>query len=172
MLPNFAQQKTDKADLLEKIRPDSIVNVIKMNLQGYEWDPKSDEWKINKALQKLALTEVGASSIANLMLPASSQNVSLSNLKDLEIKKRVKAICRTAIYMAVTNWRDYGVYNPAQLRFINEVVFTNSFVVLKQPENEGIRRLIGHSVSEQRSTQTYNEGTGRGLFNIFGGRKK
>jgi len=76
-----------KADLLDKIRPEEAVEQIKQRLMGKEWDGIKEEWVQNPALQSISLTEIGACAITNLIFPASTRNVSVSNLNDEEIKK-------------------------------------------------------------------------------------
>jgi len=162
-------QASEKADLLEKIRPDLIVEVIQNKLMGKEF--KNGVWVINEALQKRALTEEGATEIANLMLGVSSQNVSISKLKDDEIKKRTSAICETAQMMALDNWKAYGIKNGDQLHFINQLVLSNTLITLKQSENEGIRKLLMGTIQEQNLSSSQSSGGGI-LKGLFGGGRK
>ena len=67
-----------KADLLDKIKPERAVEVIKQVLMGFEWNERQGEWVENPALEELKLTPFGASMVASLIYPASSQNTSLS----------------------------------------------------------------------------------------------
>ena len=85
-IPSSGGIRDSKADLLEKIRPDIIVEVIRNKLMGKEFNESTKRWETSAVQQKFSLTEEGATQIANLMLGVSSQNVSLSNLKDHEIK--------------------------------------------------------------------------------------
>lgn len=148
--PPASFASTDKADLLDRIRPDEIVDIMRQRLLGKEI--KEGKWQLSpEAGQKRKLTESGAWEISNLMLPASSQNVSISNLRDSEISKRTLSLIRTALIMSLRNWKDYGIVSADQIYFIKELVHTNSFVTLKQPESEGIRKLLKGSVSEVRS---------------------
>lgn len=163
-VPSGTTQKGDKADLLEKIRPDAIVEIIRHKLLGEEFDNLTKKWVINPAFENFALTRVGAEQIANLMLSVSSQNISLSNLKDQEIKNRVLSIAKTAQYMAVENWVEYGIKRKSQLYFINEIVFSNSLAVLKQPEGEGIRKLLSGTIQESRIYNTNEEEKKGGRF--------
>lgn len=167
-VPSGQIQKGDKADLLEKIRPDAIVEIIRHKLLGEEYDEVTKKWVFNEAYKDFAISKVGAHQIANLMLGVSSQNVSLSNLKDREIKERVLSICKTAQYMCLENWVEYGIRRKAQLYFIHEIVFSNSLVVLKQPEGEGIRRLLSGTISESyvHSSQSQERERGR-ILGIF-----
>jgi len=145
--PPMAFPTTDKADLLEKIRPDLIVEVIRNRLLGKELVDGS--WVKQEYLQERALTEKGAWDIANLMLGVSSQNVSISKLKDEEIRERALSIAKTAQYMCLKNWKEYGIKGADQLFFIHELVFSNTFITLKQPEGEGIRKMLMGTMSEQ-----------------------
>jgi len=163
-------QSSEKADLLEKIRPDLIVEVIQQKLMGKEF--KNGVWVINQALQKRALTEEGATEISNLMLAVSSQNVSISKLKDDEIKKRTSAIAETAQMMALDNWKAYGIKNGDQLHFINQIVLSNTLITLKQSENEGIRKLLMGTIQEQNLSSSQSSGGGlSALKGLFGGKK-
>lgn len=164
------QQINDKADLLDKIRPEEAVYEIKQMLMGKEFDREKGKWIVNPALKDLALTEIGASAIASLMYPASTRTVSVSNLKDAEIKPRLRSIVFTALKMCLDNWQRYGINQEAQLHFVKEIVYTNTLVSLKQPENEGIRRLLNSTISESRSVASYDEGK-NGLFGLFTRRK-
>lgn len=154
-----------KADLLDKIRPEEAVEATKQMLMGKEFDSETGEWKLNPALKIQSLTEAGACAIASLMFTASTRNVSVSNLNDREIKKRLLSIIKTSQKMCLDNWKDYGINSEAQLYFVKEVVYTNTLVSLKQPENEGIRRLLNSTISENRSVSHYEEGKS-GLFGL------
>ena len=156
----------DKADLLEKIRPDEIVEIIRNRLMGREF--KDGQWKEIKALQDRALTETAAWDISNLMLSVSSRNVSISKLKDEEIRKRTLNICRQAQVMCLKNWKEYGIKGTDQLGFVHEIVMSNTLITLKQPQDEGIRKLLMGTVQENRSFQTESqENNRRGLRGLF-----
>ena len=155
------------ADLLEKIKPDLIVEIIRHKLMGEEFDQNTQKWVAIEALKDYALTRLGAEMIANLMLGVSSQNVSLSSLKDREIKDRCLSIAKTAQYMALENWIEYGIKRRSQFYFIHEIVFSNSLVVLKQPEGEGIRKLLAGTITENRvysAQEEHKPGMLSGLF--------
>jgi len=139
----------EKGDLLDKIRPDEIVETIRNKLRGMEFINGS--WVQIPALKERALTERGAWDIANLMLSVSSKNVSISNLKDDEIKKRTKAICLQAQLMCLKNWKEYGINGSDQLGFVNEIILSNTFITLKQAQSEGTRKMIMGTVHENRS---------------------
>jgi len=156
-----------KADLLDKIRPEEIIEQVKQRFMGKEWDTHKEVWVQNPALKDMALTEVGASAITNLMFPASTRNVSVSNLNDEEIKKRLMSMIRTAMKMCLDNWEDYGIKTTSMFYFIREGIHTNTLVALKQSENEGIRRLLNSVISENRSVSTYGEERKGGILGLF-----
>ena len=146
--PPMAMPSSDKADLLEKIDPTAIVNEVKNRFMGKELI--NGVWTTSKILQDRALTEKGATELANLMLCVSSQNVSISKLKDDEIRKRALNIAKAAMIMCVRNWKEYGIKGTDQLYYINEIVFSNTFITLKQPEGEGIRKMLIGTITEQK----------------------
>lgn len=155
---------SEKADLLDKIRPNLVVDEIFHKLLGeVEFNGK---WLRVRELQGRALTKQGAWDIATLMTPVSSQNVSLSKLKDNEIRARLLSISRTAQIMCLRNWKEYGIKGTDQLSFVHEIIFSNSLVTLKQSENEGIRRLLGNTMTAEIS-DPYGQEQPKGLANLF-----
>lgn len=166
-VPSGQTQRGDKADLLEKIRPDAIVEIIRHKLMGEEFDQTTKKWVPIEAMKDYALTRLGAEMIANLMLGVSSQNVSLSNLKDREIKERCLSIAKTAQYMALENWIEYGIKRRSQFYFIHEIVFSNTLVVLKQPEGEGIRKLLAGTLTEVRNYSANDDTDRKKLLGMF-----
>jgi len=52
--------------------------------------------------------------------------------------------------MCLRNWREYGIRSPDQIFFVKEVILSNSFITLKQPENAGVRGFIQGTSSETK----------------------
>lgn len=152
---------SEKADLLDKIQPGLIIDIIYHRLMGEQYE--NGIWVKVKELQDRALSQKGAWDIASLMTPVSSQNVSLSKLKDNEIRSRALSIAKTAQIMCLRNWKEYGIKGSDQLRFVHEIVFSNTFITLKQPEGEGIRKLLGNAITADFSPQQ-EEQLGINLF--------
>lgn len=148
-MPQQIIQASEKADILDKIDPTEIVTIIRNKLMGHDF--VDGKWIKIEDLQSRALTPLGAWDISNLMLAVSSKNVSISNLKDAEIKKRVLNICKQAQYMCLKNWKEYGIEGVDQLGFVHEIIFSNSLITLKQPMNEGVRKMLMSTISEQRN---------------------
>lgn len=154
--------RQDKGDILNAIKPDLIVEVIRHKLMGEELI--DGVWKPNPALQSKAITKVGAWDLANLMLGVSSQNVSLSNLTDREVRERTLSIVKTAQDMMLKNWKAYGINGTDQMEFIHEIIMSNTFITLKQPQGEGIRKMITGITTENRQVITNKEERGFSLF--------
>jgi len=146
-----------KADLLDKIRPEETVEEIKQRLMGREWDSIKGKWIVNPALRDMALTEIGASAIATLIFPTCSRTSSLSNLNEKIIWNRWLAIVRTLEKTILDNWQSWGINSVAQIFWASEIVKSAVLISLKQPENEGIRRLLNSVISESRNVSTYGE---------------
>lgn len=158
-------QRNDKADLLEKIKPDLIVEIIRHKLMGE--DMIDGTWQKIPELQNRALTKQGAWDISNLMLGVSSQNVSLSKLTDPEVRARTLNIVATAIMMCVRNREKYGISGTDQIDFVYQIVFSNTFITLKQPEGEGIRKLLMGTRSESHLHQESKETSGGLISSLF-----
>ena len=167
--PPMGQNRQDKGDILDKIRPDLIVEIIRHKLMGEDFI--NGKWVVNHLLKSRSLTAVGAQDITNLMLPVSSQNVSLSKLDDETIRKRALAIAKTAQRMCLKNWKEYGITGTDQLDFVHQIVFSNTLITLKQPEGEGIRRLIQGTTTESRSVISDDTNRRRGLFGLGGSKR-
>ena len=159
--PPMGNMRSDKADLLDRIKPDAIVETIRHKLLGEELINGS--WVKIEALQDRAITQKGAWDIANIMLGVSSQNVALSKLNDHEIRERTLAIVKTVQHMCLKNWKEYGIQGIDQLEFIHQIVMSNTFITLKQPENGGIRDLL-KGTTQESTVRSLNDDRGRGIF--------
>lgn len=160
-----------KADLIDKIKPEAMVEIIRNRLLGREYDHSKKTWIEVPALKKRKLTEVGAWEIANLMLGVSSVNVSISKLKDREVKERLFRIAKSAQYMLVSNWREYGATTPAHFYYVHEIIFSNTLAVLKQADEASIQELLKGTVTEQRlynNNPTSKESRGKRIGRMLG----
>lgn len=154
-----------KADLLDKINPNEIVEILRHKLMGEEL--VNGKWIKQEYLKARALTELGAWDLANLMLAVSNRNVSISKLDDDSIRKRATSIADTALSMCLTNIKQYGLdKDPSQLRFVNEIIFSTAIITLKQPEGEGIRKMIMGTISESKMQSEVQQSDKRG--GLFG----
>jgi hypothetical protein len=151
---------SERADLLDKIRPTAIIEVIRHKLMGEE--EIDGEWIQNPLLKVRALSTRGAWDIATLMTPVSSQNVSLSDLKDNEVRSRALSISKTAQRMCLRNWKEYNIKGTDQLRFVHEIVFSNTFITLKQPQGDKMRKFLSNIASADFSQPEEKSG-----FNLF-----
>lgn len=166
-VPQFSPQS--KAELIDKIKPEAMVEIIRNRLLGKTWDNNKKDWVDVPALKDRKLSEVGAWEIANLMLGVSSVNISISKLKDREIKERLYRIARSAQRMMISNWREYGITNTAQFFYVHEIVFSNTLAVLKQADEASIQELLKSTVHEQRQiTNQQREPGSRKLSRMLG----
>lgn len=146
-VPQISPQ--NKAELIDKIKPELMVEIIRNRLLGKEW--VNNAWIDVKALKDRKLTEIGAWEIANLMLGVSSINISISKFTDREIKQRAFRIAKSAQRMIISNWRLYGITNTAQLHYVHEIVFSNTLAVLKQADEASIQELLKATIYETRT---------------------
>jgi len=154
-----APQRNDRADLIDKIKPDVIVETIRQRLLGKEWDGST--WKQVPALKEFALTERGAWEISNLMLGVSSINTSVSKLKEEVIKERLKRIAKDAQFLLIAHWREYGIKNTSQFYYVHNLVFTNALTVLFQAGDGSIQELLKGTVQENRNINTEKKEPGK-----------
>jgi hypothetical protein len=151
---------SEKADLFDKINPDDVVAQLKWVMMGYEYNAQKMQWERIKEYSSRALTKLGAMQIAGLMLSVSSKNVTISKLNDGEIRDRTKALIRTAMNMCLRNWKEYGIKTPDQIFFIKEIILSNTFITLKQPENAGVRQFIQGTTQESVIRQEHPQNKG------------
>lgn len=142
----------DKADLLDKIRPDLIVTRITHILMG-EREIKGT-WVKDEVLQSMALTESGAWWFSNMLYSIAMQNTSISKLNDKEIRARAMEMARETQRQLLNFWLEFGVKSTAQLSYLHQIMFNITFITLKQPEGEGIRNLIKGVRSETATFQS------------------
>jgi len=134
----------DRGDLIEKIKPEAVVEVIRQRLLGREWT--NNKWVDVPALQERKLSEVGAWEISNLMLGVSSISVSISKLNERRINERLFRIAKTAQIMLINNWREYGIHSTSQFYYVHEIVFSNTQAVLFQADDASIQDLLKGTV--------------------------
>jgi len=158
---------TGRADLLDKIRPEKIIEVIKNRLMGRELDLNTNKWVDNKILSNNAVSELCATEMSVLILSVSNPNTSISKLKDQEIRKRAYSIMETAVSMMLTNWEGYELTNASLISYIADIVYSLTFITMKQADNEGIRKMIVGTRSEIHQVSE-NQNQSRSMF----GRKK
>ena len=165
-VPQLSPQS--KAELIDKIKPEAMVEVIRHRLLGKEWI--NNQWVEVPALKDRKLTEVGAWEISNLMLGVSSINISVSKLNDRKIRERLKRIAKTAQRVMIANWRSYGVKNTSQFHYVHEIVFSNTMGVLEQAGDGSIQDLLKATVYENRNITTgqKKEGGSQKLSRMLG----
>lgn len=160
-------QRSDRADLLDKIKPEQMVEVIRHRLLGEEWIEGT--WREVPALKDRKLTPIGAWEVANLMLGVSSINISISNMDEQSINKRAKEIAYTLQKMLVGNWKKYGLSNTSQQWLAHQIVFSNTLAVLKQSGDASIQELMKATVSENRMVSSEKkEGMGSRIKRALG----
>lgn len=166
-MPSYQQQPSDRADVINSIRPEEVIDSVKNELLGYEQDKVTGTWKFNIALKGYALTEVGAWRVAACLRPICNKNMAFTILEANEIRDRLRSIIRTTQLMALTNFRDFGIRTKDQMDFIYEVIYSNALAVLKQASAHGaMLRMIGHTIQEMRFENPMLEGKSN-WWNIF-----
>jgi len=150
-----------RADVMDKIQPDRVVEQIRMRLLGkIEFN---GEWISQPFMKNRALSEVGAWEISLLMLPASSQNTAMTKLDSGQIRSRLLNLAKTAQCMCLRNWKEYNIRGIDQLKFVHEIVFTNTLASLNQPLGEGMRKFVGNIASGDVGYAEQEQGG----FNMF-----
>jgi len=149
--PYFQPQimPSEKADLYSKINPSDIIDEMRYKLQGYIFDDAKKTWYKPQGCK--GLTQFGANEITTMMLTLSSENVTVSNVSDDDIRMLVRSINKTVLISCIGNWREYGITNKDQIYQISQMVSKNTFITLKAVEHAGVREFLGKTSSESKS---------------------
>lgn len=139
-------QRTDRAELIDRINPENIVNLTRHMLLGEQWE--GDKWVKVPALQEDSLTELGAWKIASQLQGVANLATSVSKYKEEVIKARLRRLAANTQIQLVGNWRDYGVKNVSQFYFVHNIIFSIAMAVLFQAGEGSIQDLLGKIKSE------------------------
>jgi hypothetical protein len=69
--------------------------------------------------------------------------------------------------MCLKNWREYGIKGTDHFDFVHQIVFSNSFITLKQPEGEGIRKMLRDTMTAEISDPYQGQEPKGGIMNLF-----
>ncbi|MEA3421329.1 MAG: hypothetical protein U9Q97_06600 [Acidobacteriota bacterium] len=144
--------RIDRADFVDKIKPEQVLEVLRHKLLGEDWI--GTKWEKLPALQEKALSQRGAWEISNLMLSAGSINVSISKLSRDQIAERLRNLINELMIICLMNWKEYGIHDAGQLYYIKSLVFSNALVVLSQAGEGSIQELFKTTVAEHRHVST------------------
>lgn len=151
--------RIDRADFVDKIKPEQVVEVIRHKLLGEEY--LGGKWVKIQALQKNALSERGAWEISNLMLGAGSINVSISKLTSYQINARLRNLVKETMVKMISSWKDYGIKEIGQFYYVKSILFSNALAVLSQAGDGSIQELFKTTVQENRTISTDKKEPGR-----------
>ena len=165
----YPMMKDGKADLFEKINPNSVVEDIAQRLMGKEYINGS--WVTNENLKDIAIDEKGAWRLAVRLSSISNKNTSITNLDDDSIRKIAVRNTAHALIEITNNWQDFGIKGRDQVYLLGDIILNVCFIMLKQPENEGIRDLLKGTTQESRIIQDQERRKGF-MDGIFGRFKK
>ena len=156
--PPMGMPLPDKASIIERIKPDEIVELLRNRLMGKVLDSKTNDWISNPLLKDNAISEVGAWDLANLILSVSNSNTSLSKLDDKTVRMRAYGVTETAVHMMISNWKEYKITNRSQIKYVAEIMYSLTFITLKMADAEGIRKMIMGMYQEHRTISEYDLG--------------
>jgi len=162
-MPGYGPRLDSRADLMDKIRPDLVVDDIYHMLQG-EIKQKGSWTKID---QDKALTPEGARAICTLLFASSSQNTSLATLDDQDIRRIVIGNVADAMKLCLSNMKAYGIKSKDQLYFVKNIVKNNTFFVAKQAQDGALRNGLLRTQLELRQFQQQQTSQG-GKIDVFG----
>ena len=144
-------QRNDRADLIEKINPERLVDSMYHHLMGEKL--VGDNWVYDEKKKTIALTEVGASAISDLLRPIANVNMSISKLSRQEISMRLLSVTDTMNEMLIAKWMQFGVKDASHMKFVFETVFNTGLAVYKQAQDASIQDLLKGTVVENRLVQ-------------------
>lgn len=144
-----SQMPSDKADLLDKINPNQIVEELRNRLMGKKFE--KGKWVDDFELRDERLTYIGAHKISVQLLSISNRNTSITKLNERQIRERALNKARTIQRMCLDHWEEYGIKSRSQLYSIHDLCFDIILIILNQPLDAGIQNLIKGTRSETAS---------------------
>ena len=156
-----APNRIDRADFVDKIKPEHIIELFRHKLLGEEWDMSGGKWVKVESLKAYSLSERGAWEISNVMLGVGSLNLSISRLKSEQINSRLKNIIDEINRLILSNWKEYNIRHTGQIYYIKSLVFSNALSVLSQAGDGSIQELFKTTVQENRTVTENKKEPGR-----------
>lgn len=155
------------ADLLDKIKGEQIVEIVRHRLLGEDWD--GEKWVKVAKLQKRAISEIGAWELSTLMLSVSSISMSISKIPEHRINKRLRGIVKEAMVKMLVNWKEYNVTDVSQFWFVKGIIFSHSMAVLSQAGEGSIQDVLKRTIYESHNINKEEKKPSRwgGLFGGF-----
>lgn len=150
---------TDRADFLDKVKPEQIAEIMRHKLLGENWD--GNKWYKIPLLQASALSERGAWDISNIMLGAGSINISMGKLTSQEINSRIRNLIRESMILMLANWKEYNIQNTSQFYFVKSIIFSNARAVWSHANEGSFQELFKTIVSENRMVNTEKKEPGK-----------
>jgi len=144
--------RNDRADFVDKIKPEQIYVSLQHSLVGEEWI--DERWVKNPNIGDDCLTEWGAWNITNYIKNNANLNISLSNHNDDFIRRRAVNITNTLLKNINSNHAKYGIKEPTMIPFLSEIILSNVTAVLYHSLNAGFQELLKGTVQENRMVQS------------------
>lgn len=142
-------QRSDRAELIDKINPENVISITRHMLLGEDWD--GTKWVKIEALQKHCLTEVGAWRISSQLQGIANLATSVSKYDHKLIRERLRRLAKNTQIQLIGNWREYGIRNVSQFYFVHNIIFSIAMAVLYHAGEGSIQDLIGKIKSESTS---------------------
>jgi len=139
-------QHNDRAELIDKINPSTVVEATRHMLMGQEFD--GSKWVFVPALKNHSLTELGAWQISSQLFGFANMAMSISRIPKEVIKARLKRIAFNTQVQLVGNFKEYGITNTSQFYFVHNIIFSIGIAVLHQAGDGSIQDLLSKVKSE------------------------
>lgn len=141
----------ERANLFDKMKPESVNEYLKLRLQGYTQD-QSGNWIREEGAETLSLSKVGATELSNLATSVLTKTLTITNLNYEEIRTRQYNLAKAILAKCLAYWQEYNITSTAQIRAIFNILVSQTFLAFKEAENAGARNLIRGVTQEQLVT--------------------
>lgn len=150
--------RNDRAELIDKINPATVVETARRMLLGEEFNGST--WFKVPALQESSLTEVGAWKIASELHGIANLATSVSKYDTKLITGRLQRMSYNILVQLIGNWRKFGVKNVAMFYSVHNLMRNIAMAVLYQAGGGSIQELLGTIKSENTNIQTEQQKPG------------
>lgn len=136
--------------LVRELNPRKITENIEKYLRGEVWDDEKQKF-VKKF--KAVFNDKGINMYMLTINGVINQIITLSNFSDEECRRICFFVMEDIIPIIDVNYIEFGISDKMMLPSIHAMLFTMTFGALKRAMNEGDRRVIGRSITENIMTR-------------------
>ena len=157
--PQFEREEPAEIGIIRELSPKKVLEQVRMNLKGYDWDYANREWKKDPDRKPL-MNDKGMSKYLSILSSVVTDLVTFSSYKPQEINSLVLYVCDKAIPTIHINYKEYGIQEKSDLEIIDIQIFNLTKAAFHKALGAGdrnvIRGTVNESLARRETNQPYN----------------